>query len=391
MTQLDAVLARMRARYDDVLGRYRTTMPELVAARTKSVGKFTRVCWTIAIPLFLRWKKLLGVEPLPAYVLQNLRHPDIALNLDHDQVAIIGGFREFLDARRKGIRFVWGGYITRAFELFYWANEDQPLREVIEYLDCICPPGRRILFLWEDSLPAGIVLSHFAVDSEGVTTVCVAHGYYGRSKVGIVPEGDCCDANFVWSESQRKLFSKFGIRNCFVLGVPYDVRIPTPSTDEVVLVGHCGRSSSNYEYFHTLAQFVKIFQLLRGANIKVSYRPHPQDDMEFVRSIFPKVPRTPKTELLRRSRGIYIGFSSSFLFECVNAGSLAIGLETASLLEDRDFEVEVELDPDGYDELPVLVKNLQEKLGQAPAMDPAPLNSRLTSCIDRLEHALAMR
>ena len=94
----------------------------------------------------------------------------------------------------------------------------------------------------------------------------------------------------------------------FVLGLPYEVYPPQSQCREVILVGHCGMLEDTVQYFNSLYYFCKIYQTLEAAGIKVFYRPHPQDDIEFVRSIFPNVPITEKSELLASNRKIFIGF-----------------------------------------------------------------------------------
>ncbi|HIG39243.1 MAG TPA: hypothetical protein EYQ14_01655 [Gammaproteobacteria bacterium] len=197
-----------------------------------------------------------------------------------------------------------------------------------------------------------------------------------------------CQANFVWSRNQIELFAQYGIDNCFILGVPYDIEAPSEVTNEVVLVGHCGRESSDAEYFYTVSQFIKIHQILCDAGCIVSYRPHPQDDLEMVKSVFPNVTRTLTKDLLRSRRGVYIGFASTFMFECKNSGSVVIGLATDWLSDERDFSVDAEVQPSEYAELPALVRKLTMELYDKPMPDLAPLSSRLSCCMDELRTSM---
>ena len=227
----------------------------------------------------------------------------------------------------------------------------------------------------------------FALESiPKLNIVCIAHGMVNFDPDRI-NEGESCKFNLVWSLSQKSFFKDDINHASFVLGLPYEVYPPQSQCREVILVGHCGMLEDTVQYFNSLYYFCKIYQTLEAAGIKVFYRPHPQDDIEFVRSIFPNVYITEKSELLASNRKIFIGFSSSLMFEAQEFGHNTIGLDF-DLLEfnpTRTFDIDFEVHVDNFDNLPDLILEIFEKPMLADLDKCENLKFRFNRCLQQID------
>jgi hypothetical protein len=152
-------------------------------------------------------------------------------------------------------------------------------------------------------------------------------------------------------------------------------------------VGHCGLTSDSIQYLHALFSFSKIYRILEAAGINVFFRPHPQDDIERARSIFPNVSITEKNELLASSRRIFIGIESSLIFEAREFGHTTIGIDSFDLKQkhNRAFDVDFEVSSDNFDNLPDLILDIFEKPMLADLDKYENLKSRFNRCLQQID------
>ena len=310
---------------------------------------------------------------------------------------VMGGRKELIFCLKNGYRFYWLGAIFYGFNQFIFSEKNNLFSLVVVSLRKMFSKdiNKRYLFLCDDSLPEGMTLS-FALESiPNLNIVCIAHGIinFEPSRIKIIPEGISCKFNLLWDKSQKFFFKDDKNHASFVLGLPYEVSLPKNHCREVILVGDCGLSSNAVRYFYALYVFCKIYRILEAAGIDVSYRPHPQDDIEYVQSIFSNVCITQKNELLTSNRKVFIGYESSLIFEAGNFGHTTIGLDALELMEskyfehkdNRAFDVDFEVSSDNFENLPSLVLDIFEKSIFAEVDEIKNLKSRFNKCLNQID------
>ena len=361
MMDVDSLLVKAGQLYSKCLDGYSELMPDIVKCRRRVYGQNELLFKTLSLKLLL-WAPFFFMRKPPKYIFQGLRHQGLIEALPASEVMVLGGRGEFLYCLKRGCKFHWIGYVSKAFELYYWGGKRGA------FLSAVClirkmfnaqDGNKRYLFLWEDTLPTGVVLSTVLDSMPKLSIVCVAHGIFPEYKEQAVsPEGESCQFNFVWSSSQQKIFKERRYPSTFVLGLPYEVRVPQKTSRKVVLIGHCGPSSGMTEYLYALYVFRKIFIALYDAGFEVEYRPHPQEPVDFIPEAFPSLCLENKMEMLSSERRLYIGFASTLMYEARQFGNLVVALDTSDLLYQINFEVDAVISPVDYDQVPEIVSRL---------------------------------
>jgi len=386
---INAVLLKIGQLNSRWLDHFAEIMPDIVRARQSHYSYPSLLLHSLILRLVLLIIPLLFVRKPPKYIFQGLRHRGLIEVLPSSEVMVLGGRGEYLYCLKRGYSFHWIGYIAKAFQLYIWAGKKEPFSKALIFIQnlFLAQAGeRRYLFLWEDSLPTGLTLSTALASIPGLNVVCIAHGMFTRYKgKGVPPEGEQCKFNLVWDVSQRKLFNGGDDPATFVLGIPYEVKPPQAITHNVVLVGHCGRSTSVAEYCFSLYHFNKIFTILQRANINVSFRPHPQDDINFIRSIFPSVCVENKQELFASGRMAFIGFASTLLYEARQHGNITIALDSSELPYEIDFNVDGVVLASDYEKLPLYLSNLFDARSVQVNINVGSLSSRFYGCIKKID------
>lgn len=334
---------------------------------------------------------LLSVSKPPKYIFQGLRHRDLIEVLPASEVMVLGHGHEYLYCLKRGYRFHWIGYVAKTFELYIYAGKKEPFSAALLFIQKLFlayAGEKRYLFLWEDSLPTGLTLSAAFDSIPGLNVVCIQHGMFSPYTEKSMPsEGVSCKFNLVWDLSQKKLIKSGDDPATFVLGLPYEVKPPRLIRRNVVLVGHSSRSygSDVAEYFLSLYHFSKIFTILQRAGFAVTFRPHPGDDINFIRSVFPSVCVEDKHKLFASGRMVFIGFVSSLMYEARQFGNIVIGLDNSLFPYERDFDVDGVALTNDYKELPVYLSNLLDARSSQIDASVESLSSRFHNCIRQID------
>jgi hypothetical protein len=222
----------------------------------------------------------------------------------------------------------------------------------------------------------------------GLSIVCIEHGLLStRDNTAALPEGINCQFNLVWDQSQLKIFKDDcnHEKEAFVLGLPYEVVKSPRHLRTVILVGHLGVQCDSVEYFYTLYHYCKIYRILQKHGFSVAFRPHPQDDISYIKKIFPVVNLEIKSELFSSGRMAFIGFSSSLLYEAGQFGNIIISLDTSNLAADTEFYADcffAELD---YDKLPQTLNELFDARSTKVDVNTEKLSLRFQRCLSQID------
>ena len=395
MNIYEPILMKISKAHNEWVDAYSVVMPDLVEARKKS---FTRRSLMLKSSLFRSLIAILNLLPQnkpPKYIFQGLRHSHLIEQLPAEEVMVLGGRNEWLYCFKKGYRFHWIAYVSHAFQMYIFGGKKNVLEWSIRRIHSIFSANNtdhRYLFLWEDSLPVGMTLSVVFSAFSKVKVVCVAHGMYvslGRKIDSLIThEGSNCKFNLTWTDAQKNLLlcMKSKSTAMFVLGLPYDVKRSSVISREVVLIGHCGLSSDRVEYLLSLYRYRKIYMILQDAGWKVSFRPHPQDDINFAKKIFSVVCTEAKQNLFLK-RKAFIGHASSLMFEAHQFGNIVFGLELQDAFGyDKVFDVDRNILDDEYSKLPFYLEAAFRKLESKCQSDAVEsLSVRFKKCIKQID------
>ena len=389
MTDIEALLLKihqLNSRWQNALAEI---SPNIASGRRRQYSRTSLLLHSLFLRSVLLIAHFLYLRKPPKYVFQGLRHRGLIEVLPASEVMVLGGRGEFLYCLKRGCRFHWIGYISKSFQLYIWGGEKKIFPEALLFIrKLFLNPGgeKRYLFLWEDSLPTGLTLSIALASIPALNVVCIAHGMFPRYKEkSLPPEGVSCKFNLIWDVSQKKLFKGGDDPATFVLGLPYEVTIPHSMSRNIVLVGHCGRSSDMTEYFFSLYHFSKIYAILQRAGFAVSFRPHPQDDVNFIRSVFPTVCVADKNALLASKRMVFMGFASSLLHEARQFGSIVIALDNSIFPYELDFDVDGIVLASAYEELPLYLSNILDSPPMLIDARVKSLSTRFHRCIRQID------
>jgi hypothetical protein len=386
MEDIDNLLSKILEYRKKSLGSYILSLPKIAKERTTSPSRMKLISQEIILIIWLFCQRICIRRKLPKYVFLTMFFSDVMSTLPPKEVMVIGGRKELLFCLHNGYRFYWSGAIFYGFNLFIFSGKNNFFSAVIIFLrkSFLKEPNKRYLFLSNDSQPEGMTLSISLKSIPNLNIICIAHGMINGDPTRI-NEGESCKFNWVWNQSQKSSFKEDINHASFILGLPYEIHQVQSQCREVILVGHCGLSSSSIDYFYSLYSFSKIYQILEAAGIHVFYRPHPEDDIEYVQSIFSNVSLSKKNELLTSSRRIFIGFESSLIFEAQEFGNSTIGLNSIELNHYRAFDVDFEVSSGNFDDLPRLVFDIFENPRLTNSDNFENLKSRVTRCLRQVD------
>jgi hypothetical protein len=285
-----------------------------------------------------------------------------------------------------GYRFHWAGYLDRCFELHYFANKSSPLSNALKFIERYFTPNAGVthyIFLWEDTQPIGLSLSLGLKDITGMNVVCVAHGYefaHNPERVGM--DGKNCKFNLVYDSKQAEFYND---STTFILGLPYEVEPASNIKSKIVLVEHTGMDSG-IEYINSVYHFIKLYKVLENAGYEIIYRPRPGSDTSYAMSIFKNVNNEDKSNLFSEGRMIFIGFSSTLLYEAKAFGNIVIGLDTSEFVDKRNFDVHLTLLPHDYKKLPTIVSQIMDNGFEMFIEKVDGLSLRFYKCLESIDN-----
>ena len=193
-------------------------------------------------------------------------------------------------------------------------------------------------------------------------------------------DGHYCKYNFVWSSRQIKLFRNLKY-DPFVLGLPYNIRIPKKVSNKIILIGHGEEKSNTYE--KTLHHFKLIYSLIDKDLFDVEYRPHTYESTKIPKKYFSKINNENKLNLLQDSKKIYIGFVSSLLYEASMHDNYVIGLDESLFQVYLDFEYDISFKEKDYYQLNNYLKTIRFKT-KKNKKNNIELNKRFMHCLNKI-------
>ncbi len=378
-------------------------LPNLVLSRRKKYNWLSanfNSLWmqlTILIIKIIN-KKINKYKKKPIYIFEGLRYKNLIDILPASEVLILGGRSEFFYCLRKGYKFYWIGYIAKSFQLYIYANKVKPFSKAINSIKFFFESNseqKKYLFLFEDSQPVGMTLSAVLEKNTSINVICIMHGLLGRpEETPLLREGINCKFNLVWDQSHVKIFDKKNEINdtTFVLGLPYEVIIKNERKKKsVILVGHDGLTNDPLSYFYTNYQFCKIYKILKGGGYNVLFRPHPQEDINFVKKIFPDLNRENKINLISSGKMVFIGFYSSLLYEARMHKNLTICLNSTNLPDSVEINADFYITESDYQKIPEIIDNFFEKESEQNDKNLESLIIRFSKCILQIDEYNALQ
>ena len=324
------------------------------------------------------------------YIFEEYRYPDVINEFHPSDCTIIGGVRDLFKTIINGHRFVWGGGITSAFEIALWRGEYKHLNNIIKVIEKLNVTNYqyRLLFLSEDTLPLGIVLSSIFKDSKHVQTICIQHGMFHIQKHNkVLPEGHNSNINFLWHDSQSVLFDTKQT-HVITLGVPFKrKKILSRSNKRIILVGHCSIEFNTFEFITAYAHLFKVYNILKTNQYTVKFKAHPRDKSAMSKECFGSDLVFSLQEEIQRG-SIFVGFTSSVLFEVYELGLVSIGLDTKDFSVDRAFDVSKEFKFSEYELIHKYINDSRESFG-TNLLEHDDLSSRLKSSLSTAHKILS--
>jgi len=397
MKDTNLLLSKIVEFRNKTLAFYSVSLPELVETRNRRPTRVKIIAQEIIVKIWLFIHSFNVTRKLPKYIFLSKNFPDLMSILPPSEVMIIGGRGELLLSIKKGYRFCWSAPIFYGFSLFIFSGKNKLYSAVISSLRRMFTKeiNKRYLILNNDSQPEGMTLSFGLQSISMLNIVCVEHGIinFEPTRIKTLPEGESCQFNLLWDVSQKFFFKDDKNHASFVLGLPYEVSPPKNNCREVILVGDCGISSDSVRYFYMLSTFCRMYRILEAAGINVFYRPHPEDNIEYIRSVFSNVCNTNKSELLAINKKIFIGYESSLIFEAGKFGHTTVGIDAIELVEskffqhkdNRAFDVDFEVSSSDFENLPALVLDIFDRSSSAAADEDQNLKYRFYKCIKQID------
>jgi hypothetical protein len=250
---------------------------------------------------------------------------------------------------------LYSGIINHDENLLY-KNLDE-LKRVFLYLN----PD--FIVLLDDALPDSRAI--ICVSKElGIPTVEIQHGIYFSDS--IINTGKYSDYLFVWGEYFKNLYVKNKIRNgknIRILGYPHKIR-NNPKFNSSNVIYYLGDDYERYDKSIINIKKETIFNLNSLCNelgFKFVYRPHPSENVKFLKSQLPNIRFAPDKEKLYESfdKGdIFISFNSTSLVEAALESKLCIQLINYPLITDNFEDLGICPSFDNFRELKTYIKEI---------------------------------
>lgn len=270
------------------------------------------------------------------YILENLRNIHYVNNCDPASVLVIGSWNEAKYAKSMGYKFCWSYPIECSLIL-------QRLYNVTALIDfhssawckALKLGNKKFVLLYEDTQPIGCffaALTKLSSLNSNCKTICIQHGYFPSFEGFSTIDGSFSEFNFVWDVNS---IIKIGCDplKAFEIGPQFQLKPANRKLNKVVFVGPGSNHDGTGEYNSTLQCYHKIISLINfQIRSKAAYRPHPCELADKLLSnklqrLFDNVEYVSKREILTEDRHVFVGTSSSLLFEADYCGHIVIILD----------------------------------------------------------------
>ena len=321
------------------------------------------------------------------FVFLSGRFDELMSTFNGAEAAMIGtGASDRAFARKTGLPFLFAGDLFVAVSAILFKMRGVPARWVIDrwvaWFSRQADPC--FLVVPNDTMPIALLLVTIARRCRNVRVICLQHGLFNSVYVHDDIEGRNSDLNLVYCESQRQEMERRIPRATVeVMGFPAVIPLSDPELPPnpvAILVG-AGTFEDLTNYKQSLVVFREAEGILKHAGARVEYRPHPSEKgLRLADSSF-SVTRTPKRELLSGERKIFIGFTSTLLYEASLAGHLVFILNDSLLPGYTISDFGVRLGSGSLVDLPRLIQLGKRRV--VPASAPTgELRSRFEEAIN---------
>ena len=268
------------------------------------------------------------------YVFEGFRNKEYMSVFTPQSVLVIGSHQEKAFAEAHGYGFCWSFPMVSATHAKMYKDWDIPIvRQIKCWIKKLSLFKQVIFFLYEDTQPLGVFLVHLGrILKPKVTSICIQHGYFGITHFELRNDGQLSDINFVWDTVQAGLTGS-DKNKTFEIGLPYAATAASTGEMIVILVGTGMSGDGNHDYEKSLDIFFQIYHdLSQSSNIKIFYRPHPNEwtNKELISKLHEKfslLDELDKVERLNGPKAVFIGTISSLLYEAGLSGHLVAHLE----------------------------------------------------------------
>ena len=312
------------------------------------------------------------------YLFENCRHPEIIDMFNKNEVMIIGGRPDQVEAKKKGYKNLWSGGIVAAIVIAAKKGKTAALRYQINILRSKLGKSGKFIFVWEDTTPEGFFLANFA-NTYGHASIHLQHGTTAAGVYKVI-NGDKCKYNVLYALSQKKELNNQSTI-AYELGPPFDIKPINSVSKQVVLVG----SGEEFElYFKSLDAFAAIEAKLNAIGWPVFYRPHYCENKADYEHRFSQIDRCNKIDLLSGELKIFIGINSTLLFEAQSFGHGILALKDL-IFPSYLFKPDISMELDDIHSIGYHVNLIYENLMNKQIENLAPLHNRFAAIFDDIK------
>lgn len=383
----DRVIRQARARFADFAAKRSLSQPQVL----QRVLSHQRGLARAVLPLsFLPLGQTRAADRRLVFLSTRFRPLQDAVREDHP--ILVGNLRDLRAARKSRMPFSLTFDLLAACYPIVEGNAGPLARRVIgrwlRFFERQRDPCH--LIVPHDTLPLSTLLVCIANECRNVITVCVQHGLFDPSFFADDIDGRNCAVNLVYDASQRSEMER-RLPGAIVeeMGLPADFRPQPPCSGHslVVLVG-TGVPERVSRYDRALAVFASAGTALRGDQMTVQYRPHPSESSERLRDLGVPLNSMSKGALLGADQRVFIGFSSTLLYEAGCAGHAVVVLDDPDLPGTTRVPSAIVLPTSELDSIADAVREALARAG-ATREPVRPLRDRFYSALDRAVARLA--
>ncbi len=246
--------------------------------------------------------------------------------LNWNKVLLIGGYDDFLFARRKKIQYYpfFPLYATLNLKLFSLIR------------NCFFNSLPKRIVIFNDMGLDGTAFNFFA-KKFNFNVWCLQHGLFPLENNRDI-EGMDCGINVVHSEMQKSILKETGYKGKIIIGLNFFSSYGAPSKIEWI---SCGRPVVfiGPGYIDNNDRQVIIDRILIDISQKIPdqcrllYRPHPRENSAHFSDVVKRfvVKDDYETSIINKGTLIFIGIKSTLLYEAQVSGRLGILIEDNSL------------------------------------------------------------
>ncbi|MDB9900859.1 hypothetical protein OAD37_03605 [Gammaproteobacteria bacterium] len=245
--------------------------------------------------------------------------------LGWNNVLLMGGYDDFLFAKKNGISFYpfITFYSLLNLNFFYF----------VEQIFSFNLPKRVIVFT--DIGLDSVALSYFS-KKYGFHLWCFQHGLFPADHGGVL-DGDVSSVNVVNSNSQKQVLKDTGYKGKIISSPNFFHQYDRPLISEwikhnkpVVFIGP--GYIENLDYKNRIDDILTSIHHALPSDHTLLYRPHPRENVQNYSSVVRRlVAKDEETTINSQSTMIFIGIKSTLLYEAEQSGRLSILIEDADL------------------------------------------------------------